>query len=67
MTIFPYLLGVLMSVLQDLSEEECYLFALFQDYSGIDIVEFCLVDEEFEGGFSLKYAKELAEKEANDF
>ena len=40
-----------MSVLQDLSEEECYLFALFQDYSGIDIVEFCLVDEEFEGGF----------------
>ena len=38
-----------MSVLQDLSEEECYLFALFQDYSGIDIVEFCLVDEEFEG------------------
>ena len=39
-----------MSVLQDLSEEECYLFALFQDYSGIDIVEFCLVDEEFEGG-----------------
>ena len=47
-------------VFEDLSEEECYLYALFQDYSGIDIAEFCLVDEEFEDGlvraFPMQYA-----------
>jgi hypothetical protein len=37
-------------VYEPLSEQECYLYAILQDYSGLDIAEFCLLDEEFEDG-----------------
>lgn len=38
------------TILEQLTEEEAYLYALLQDHSGIDIAEFCLLDEEFEDG-----------------
>lgn len=35
-----------MAVLEDLSENECYLLALLQDHSGIDLAEWTWVDNE---------------------
>lgn len=37
-----------MAVVEDLSEDECYLWAILQDQSGIDLAEFTFVDEEKE-------------------
>lgn len=34
-----------MTVLADLTEEECYLVAILKDHSGIDQAEFCWIDE----------------------
>lgn len=35
-----------MSILEGLSEEECYLYAIFSDRSGLDLAEFSMVDLE---------------------
>lgn len=35
-----------MSILEGLTEEECYLYAIFSDRSGLDLAEFSLVDLE---------------------
>lgn len=32
-------------ILEEMTEEECYLYALTQDESGIDLAEFCFIDE----------------------
>jgi intein/homing endonuclease len=37
-------------IIPELTEEECYLLALFEDESGIDFAEFCLIDEERDDG-----------------
>ncbi len=34
------------SVIEDLTEEECYLYAIMSDESGVDLAEFSWVDEE---------------------
>lgn len=39
-----------MSVLEDLSEEERYLYSILQDPSGIDLHEFAVYDPQFEDG-----------------
>ena len=39
-----------MTIYEKLTEEECYLYALMTDESGIDLAEFCFIDESQEDG-----------------
>jgi hypothetical protein len=39
-----------MAVIEDLSEEEAYLYAILTDHSGLDLAEFTWVDQEEEDG-----------------
>jgi hypothetical protein len=38
------------AVVEALTEEECYLYAIFEDISGLDLGEFVMVDEEQDDG-----------------
>jgi len=38
-----------MSILEGLTEEECYLYAIISDRSGLDLAEFTMNDAEQEG------------------
>src|SRR4051794_22241668 len=38
-----------MGVIEDLTEDECHLWALMSDPSGLDLAEFCWVDHEAPG------------------
>ncbi len=48
------------SVMEALTDEECYLYTILQDHSGIDLAEFAMVDESRDDGIFRCWAVQVA-------